>query len=109
MKKKARRLRKNQTDAENALWYHLRARRLAGLKFRRQQPIGPFIVDFACVERCLVVELDGGQHALQEKEDKRRSGYLESKGYRVLRFWNHDVLKNMQGVLKVILRATASG
>jgi len=104
MKRKARVLRKNQTDAESLLWYHLRDRRLSGNKFRRQHPIGAFIADFVCTERGLVVELDGGQHALQGKEDSRRSAYLKSKGYRVVRFWDHDVLKDTQAVLEVILR-----
>ena len=86
MKGKARDLRKNQTDAERLLWYYLRDRCLAGHKFRRQHPIGPFIVDFVCIERRLIFELDGGQHGLRVEEDTERSRYLESKHYRAVRF-----------------------
>ena len=108
MKEKARALRKNETDAERLLWYYLRDRRLAGHKFRRQQPIGVFIADFVCIERRLIVELDGGQHGLQAEGDKQRSIYLESKGYKVIRFWNDQVLKEIQAVLEVILRIIES-
>jgi adenine-specific DNA-methyltransferase len=104
MKEKARGLRKNQTDAERLLWHHLRNRRLAGHKFRRQHPIGPFIVDFACVEEHLVIELDGGQHAIQIEHDGQRSMRLELRGYQVMRFWNDQVLKDVQVVLEMILR-----
>jgi very-short-patch-repair endonuclease len=104
MKRKARVLRKNQTDAESLLWHHLRDRRLAGHKFRRQHPIGAFIADFVCVEHRIVVELDGGQHSLRVEDDNRRSAFLKSKGYEVVRFWNHEVLKDTQAVLEFILR-----
>ncbi len=91
------------TDAERLLWRHLRNRELGGYKFRRQRPIGPYILDFVCLEKKLVVEVDGGQHAGQVELDAKRSGYLGEKGYRVLRFWNNEVLKETESVLTVIL------
>lgn len=105
MKQKARMLRKNMTDAEQLLWRHLRNRELAGYKFRRQKPIGLFIVDFVCVEKSVVVEVDGGQHASQLEADEERSRYLEKKGFRVLRFWNNEVLNEIELVLSFILSA----
>lgn len=108
MKRNARDLRQNQTDVEGLLWQHLRDRRLAGHKFRRQHPIGAFVADFVCIERRLVVELDGGQHASQIEDDNRRSEYLKSKGYSVVRFWNNEVLKDTQAVLEAILRSIES-
>ena len=93
------------TDAERALWRHLRARQLQGWKFRRQYPIAGFIADFACVEAGLVIELDGGQHAEQMDYDKMRTGRMNAAGYRVLRFWNHEVLGNMEGVIDSIITA----
>ena len=104
MKGKARNVRKNQTDAEELLWYHLRNRRLASCKFRRQHPVGPYVVDFVCIEKQLIIEIDGGQHALAIQKDSRRSAYLESKGFRVVRFWNNQVLNEIQEVLEVILK-----
>ena len=101
----AKRLREDSTDAEKKLWYWLRNRRLAGAKFRRQLPIGPYIADFACVEAQLIVELDGGQHADRVEHDEVRSAFLASKGFRVLRFWNNDVLLHTEDVLSVILQA----
>jgi very-short-patch-repair endonuclease len=98
---KAQRLRRDMTDAERKLWSALRNRQLEGAKFRKQQPIGPFIVDFVCQEHRLVVEADGGQHA-ESSADLRRTAFLESKGYRVLRFWNTDILTNLNGVADVI-------
>lgn len=95
----ARRLRREQTDAERTLWKALRSRQLNGLKFRRQHPVGPYIADFCCLELNLAIELDGGHHALQTDADERRSHALAQEGYRVLRFWNHDVLRNLEGVL----------
>jgi very-short-patch-repair endonuclease len=86
----ARKLRRNMTESESRLWLALRNRQLDGLKFRRQQPIGSYIVDFVCHEAQLVVEVDGGQHA--EADEAIRSTRIESDGYRILRFWNHDVL-----------------
>ena len=98
---RARELRRNMTDAERALWRRLRMRQLAGQRFRRQQPIGDYIVDFACPAARLVVEVDGGQHA-EEERDAARTRWLESRGYRVLRFWNNEVLGQIDGVLAVI-------
>ena len=98
-------LRQNQTEAENILWYNLRNRRLNNLKFRRQEAMGDYIVDFVCYEKKLIVELDGGGH-LDEKQiehDKKRDSYLEHQGYRVLRVFNPDVYKNLEGVLEYIL------
>jgi very-short-patch-repair endonuclease len=92
------------TEAEKHLWSALRAHRLAGLSFRRQAPIGSFIVDFVCHERRLVVEVDGSQHA-ESKNDIERDRWLVLKGYRVLRFWNSDVLRNRIGVLETIVDA----
>ena len=100
----ARRLRGDQTDAETALWNRLRSRQIMGHKFVRQFPIGPYICDFVCRERRLVVEADGGQHA-DSRRDKVRDRFLRDQGYRVLRFWNNDVLGNIDGVLDVIARA----
>ncbi|TCV80028.1 MULTISPECIES: endonuclease domain-containing protein [Methylomonas] len=102
MKQLARALRKNQTDAEKLLWYRLRNRQLAGCKFRRQQVIGPYIADFLCLEPKLIIELDGGQHATQQDQDEQRTRFLESLGYRVLRFWNHDVIRDIESVLETI-------
>ena len=103
MKQIARTLRKGQTDTERLLWYRLRNRQLEGFKFRRQYPVGPFIVDFVCLEQRLVVEADGGQHAQAAQADKERQQYLEARGYRFLRFWNNEVLGNIEGVLSVIM------
>ncbi|MDE3739795.1 endonuclease domain-containing protein [Pseudomonas resinovorans] len=97
----AKRLRTEQTDAEQLLWQHLRAKRLLGLKFRRQKPIGPFIVDFICQERMLVVEVDGGQH-LESESDKSRDTWMARRGFTVLRFWNHEVLLETEAVLEAI-------
>ena len=101
----ARALRANQTDAETRLWLRLRDRRLAGAKFRRQAAIGPYIADFACFPARLIVELDGGQHAQDADADAARTAWLEGQGFRVLRFWNNDVLANTEGVLERILEA----
>ncbi|MBC8556097.1 MAG: endonuclease domain-containing protein [Candidatus Brocadiales bacterium] len=100
----ARNLRKRSTDTERFLWRHIRAKQLEGLKFRRQQPIGNYIVDFVCFEKRVLIELDGGQHSLdvEMQKDLIRDKWLEDQGYKVLRFWNNDVLKNINGVLKVI-------
>jgi very-short-patch-repair endonuclease len=98
----ARRLRRDQTDAERVLWFRLRDRRLGGWKFRRQFPIDRFIVDFCCVEARLIVELDGGQHAVQVEADAQRTKVLEAMGYLVLRYWNNDVMGNLDGVLEDI-------
>ena len=103
----ARNLRANSTDAERALWQHLRANRLRGHKFRRQAPIGQYIVDFACFEARLIIELDGGQHAERSKYERDRTAWLQAQGFRVLRFWNTDVLNNLDGVKEVIAEACA--
>jgi very-short-patch-repair endonuclease len=104
LKNRARRLRREQTDAESKLWARLRARQFSGTKFRRQHPIGPFIADFCCVERALVVELDGGQHADRVKADQLRTPFIEQCGYRVLRFWDNELMENMEAVLEEIVR-----
>jgi very-short-patch-repair endonuclease len=103
----ARQLRRNQTEAEKALWMALRHRQLNQLKFRRQVPIGRYIVDFICFENRLVIELDGGQHADAEKYDEERTKWLKSQGFVVVRFWNNDVMSNMEGVLMRIVELTA--
>lgn len=105
LRDRSRRLRLEETDAERHLWARLRDRQIAGAKFRRQHPIGPFIADFCCPERGLVVELDGGQHASQQEADARRSEYLRGHGYRVLRFWDHEVLREPDAVLARIAEA----
>ncbi len=103
--KSARELRKNLTDAERRLWQQIKRRQIATVKFRRQQPIGPLIVDFVCFERRVIVEVDGGQHAEQVPYDEQRTCWLEAQGYRVLRFWNNDVLANTEAVAQAILDA----
>jgi very-short-patch-repair endonuclease len=103
--KRARELRTNLTDAERRLWQKLKRRQVAGVKFRRQQPIGPYIVDFVCLERRVVVEVDGGQHSEQLRQDERRYQWLEAQGYRILRFWNNDVLANTEVVAQTVLDA----
>lgn len=100
--KNARYLRKNQTEAEKRLWWSLRRKQLRGARFRRQAPIGPYIVDFFCPEAKLIIELDGGQHADAVAADTRRTAWLEARSYRVVRFWNNDVMENIDGVLEVI-------
>jgi very-short-patch-repair endonuclease len=104
---RARALRKRLTDAERRLWHHLRNRELGGCKFRRQYPVGPFIVDFICVEKNLVIEVDGGQHAENEEQDLQRSAYLNKMGYRVCRFWNNQVLQETEAVLEAIFAILA--
>lgn len=105
MKHRARQLRRQQTDAERHLWYYLRDRRLRGYKFRRQHLIDRYIVDFACLEVGLIVELDGGQHAEETRAyDSARTKTLESCGFCVLRFWNDQVFKETDAVLEGILR-----
>ena len=104
---KAQRLRREITGAERKLWSVLRNAQLEGAKFRRQQPIGPFIADFVCQQHRLIIEADGGQHA-ESISDGRRTAFLESKGYRVLRFWNNDILSNLDGVAGVIAAALST-
>ena len=96
----ARRLRRNSTQAEQKLWHRLRSRQLAGAKFRRQATIGPYVVDFLCIEAGLVIEADGGQHATAD--DAPRTACLEARGLRVMRFWNNDIVENIDGVLATI-------
>lgn len=100
-----RRLRHEQTDAERELWQLLRSRQLAHYKFRRQHSIGPFIADFCCLERRLVIELDGGQHADKIEQDKGREDFLNEKGFKVLRFWDNAVFQETEGVISHILMA----
>ena len=100
---RARKLRKTQTDAEAKLWFRLRNRRLAGFKFRRQYPVGRYIVDFVCLEAQVVVELDGGQHVDATAYDRRRTAFLESLGLQVLRYWDDDVLLRVDRVLESLL------
>jgi very-short-patch-repair endonuclease len=101
--RRARQLRQDATDAERRLWSALRDRRLEGYRFRRQYPIGPFIVDFACTRHRLIVEADGSQHA-DSDADRQRTAWLESQGWRVLRFWNSEILANGSGVVEAILQ-----
>jgi very-short-patch-repair endonuclease len=103
--KLARQLRNNATDAERRLWKFLRGSQLAGHKFSRQIPIGPFICDFVCRTAMLVVEVDGGQHDVNRVRDESRTRKIEAEGYRVIRFWNNDVLERTEGVLIEIERA----
>jgi very-short-patch-repair endonuclease len=103
---RARQLREFSTDAERRMWSALRDRRLSRYKFRRQHPIGRYIVDLACTEYRLVIELDGSQHA-DNAADARRTAWLESQGWRMVRFWNNDVLGNIDGVIEAVLEALA--
>ena len=98
----AKALRKRLTDTERLLWRHLRAKQLEGLKFRRQEPIGRYIVDFVCHEKRIVIEVDGSQHAIEKNKDAERDKWLNEQGYKVLRFWNNEVLTNIEGVLQTI-------
>ena len=100
---KAHELRQRSTDAEQALWKRLRNRQLAGCKFRRQVLIGKYIVDFVCFERKVVIEVDGGHHQEQVSSDAVRTTWLESQGFRVLRFWNHEVLADAEAVQEALL------
>jgi len=97
---KARALRGNQTDAEQALWQRLRNKQLDGFRFRRQVPVGHYIADFVCHGERVIVEVDGGQHVEQKQYDAARTAFLEAEGYRVRRFWNNDVFGNIEGVLE---------
>jgi very-short-patch-repair endonuclease len=105
---RARQVRKNPTDAERLLWLKLRFWQVEGLKFRRQQPLGPHIVDFVCLEKRLVVEVDGGQHAENTNYDTQRDDWLRDQGFAVLRFWNHDILKNITDVTERIFQTLQS-
>ncbi len=105
---RARRLRRSSTDAERKLWHRLRSRAMVGFKFVRQEPIGPYVVDFVCRERRLIIEVDGSQHA-DSKRDLVRDRWLAENNYRVLRFWNNDVMTNTDGVLESIATALKVG
>ncbi len=96
---RVRDLRINATVAERTLWRHLRTKQVHGLRFRRQFPIGPFIVDFVCLKARLVIEVDGGQHAIDVAYDDARTRWLESQGFAVIRFWNNDALQSTEGVV----------
>ena len=98
----ARKLRAEMTDAERKLWSLLRRKQLAGFRFRRQVPLGPFVADFACYSARLVIEVDGGQHGVRVDHDERRTKWLEQFGWRVLRFWNEDVLREPENVIEMI-------
>ncbi len=98
----AKGMRRHMSDAEKLLWHYLRAHKLLGYKFRRQVIIEPYIVDFVCLEAMLIIEADGGQHAEQQSYDEQRTAHLESLGYRVLRFWNHEILNELESVLDQI-------
>jgi very-short-patch-repair endonuclease len=99
---RARILRRDQTDAEQKLWMKLRNRSTLGVKFRRQYPVRPYIADFCALEPGLIIELDGGQHGEMEESDQKRTHFLESLGYRVVGFWNNEVLGDMDSVLERI-------
>jgi len=105
----ARRLRRNQTDAEQKLWKQLRNRQLAGAKFKRQVPVEGFVADFFCFDAMLIIEVDGGQHDVRVEQDEARTQKLNDAGYRVVRFWNNDVLNNIKGVLEEIVRVLDEG
>ncbi|MBI4743833.1 MAG: endonuclease domain-containing protein [Actinobacteria bacterium] len=102
MKNITKQLRKNLTDAERLLWRHLRAKQLEGMKFRRQEPIGKYIVDFVCFEKKVIIEVDGGQHSEETEKDNERDEWFKIQGFKVLRFWNNEVLTNTEGVLEAI-------
>ena len=106
MVSRARRLRRDMSDAERRLWSELRGRRFDGRKFRRQRPVGSYIVDFVCYEPKLVIEIDGGQHGgrAQSEDDRDRARSLNANGFKVIRFWNDEVLQNLDGVLEAILK-----
>jgi very-short-patch-repair endonuclease len=100
--KSAKTLRKNLTEAEKLLWLNLRAKQFEGLKFRKQAPMGRYVVDFVCHTKKLVIEVDGGQHAVDKARDQQREMWLRAQGYNVLRFWNNEVIDNIEGVLECI-------
>jgi very-short-patch-repair endonuclease len=100
----ARQLRQDQTDTEQFVWGKLRNRRFCAFKFRRQVPLKNYIADFVCFDRQLIIELDGGQHTVQQEYDQRRTTWLESQGFRVLRFWNHEVFQDWEAIEELIWR-----
>ena len=99
----ARNLRKRQTDSENLLWRHLRKKQIEGFKFRRQHPIGDYIVDFVCLENRLILEVDGSQHKAADCKDAERDAWLQNEGYKILRIWSNDVIRNIEGVIEAIM------
>ena len=105
LRDRSREMRNAPSDAEYRLWYFLRGRQLRGVKFRRQVPIGSFIVDFAALERKLVIELDGGQHGERRSYDDARTRWLNAQGFRVMRFWNHEVLEETDAIVEMIANA----
>ncbi|MGI6595714.1 MAG: DUF559 domain-containing protein [Elusimicrobia bacterium] len=104
LKNRAQKLRKQSTDTEKFLWKHLRNKQITGIKFRRQQPVGKYIVDFISCEMKIIIEVDGGQHTINRAKDIKRDRYLNKEGYKVLRFWDNEVLTNIEGVIEVIMR-----
>ncbi len=104
-KELVRHLRRNMTDAERLLWRHLRLKQMGGWKFRRQHPVGNYVLDFVCIEKGSAVEVDGGQHAEHHDADEARSRWLKQQGITVLRFWNHEVLQDIESVKSVIWSA----
>jgi very-short-patch-repair endonuclease len=106
---RAKELHRNMTEAETKLWSHLRAHRMGDVHFRNQHAIGKYIVDFCAPRQKLIIELDGSQHLDQHEYDTERENFLQSKGYRVLRFWNNDVMNNIDSVLRVIYAALNNG
>jgi very-short-patch-repair endonuclease len=109
MQRRAAEFRRNQTEAEARLWTYLRAHRANGAHFRRQHAIGNFVVDFCAPRKKLIIEVDGGQHLEQEEYDTERTQFLEAQGYKVLRFWNNEILKDIEAVMAVILDALEGG
>jgi very-short-patch-repair endonuclease len=105
----ARALRQQMSNPERRLWYLLRRKQIEGFRFRRQQPIGPYIVDFVCLRERLVIELDGSSHTETQGYDEARTAWLKARGYCVLRFWNNDVMENQEGVIEKILEALHRG
>jgi len=108
LQKRARYLRTTSTDTEQHLWYYIRGRRLGKYKFKRQVFIGNYIVDFVCLWKKLIIELDGGQHSEKTYYDEKRTTFLESQGYKVLRFWNNEVLAETENVLEIIFHELES-
>ncbi|MBY0269884.1 MAG: endonuclease domain-containing protein [Burkholderiales bacterium] len=104
---RSRKLRSTLTDAEQLLWHHLRHRQITGIKFRRQHPVGRYVVDFVCLAKRLAIEVDGGQHAEMKPQDQQRDAFLAQQGFRVLRFWNSEVLGNIEGVMGKIWAAVS--
>ena len=102
---RARALRKNMTDAERSIWQILRSLQIDGHRFRRQVPFGRYIADFVCHDARLIIEIDGGQHDRSSPAETKRTRFLEDQGYRILRFWNNEVLSNLEGVCAMIARA----